>query len=349
MRICHLSYSIGYGGVETLLVNVANWQSKLNHHVTVIVLNDVTEKELLGELDQKIDFINLKRKLGSKSIFFIFKLNYILFKNKFDAVHVHFAGMTKFILGYFKKSIVLHIHSTKNITNYGISNYQKCIVISKSVKNAIETQFNIFDSQILYNGINFDRIKKKTIAIKTDKIISVGRIDNKFKNQEELVKEFSNVQHLIKANLYIVGDGPDMDLLSHLRKKLKLERRLFLLGKKPQRWIYNNLHKYDLFIQSSLSEGLGISAIEASAACVPLILSNIDGHKEIGENGKLCQTYNKNTPGELGKEIIWFYENFNELSKTAFESYNIHKSKFDFESYNKKIISAYQSMIEDSV
>ena len=137
---------------------------------------------------------------------------------------------------------------------------------------------------------------------------------NSVKNQSYIIKEFSKISDTIGANLYLIGTGEDYSFYLELIKNLELKERVFLLGSKSQKWIKNNLCNYDLFIQASLSEGLGLAPIEASAASLPMILSSIEGHLEVSEkqkfiegsrvwlNSKLTKTIQKNKK----TEFKWF-------------------------------------------
>jgi glycosyltransferase involved in cell wall biosynthesis len=344
VKIAHIFYSLEMGGVETLLVNIANWQVLNGYNVTIILINNLYDKNLIKELNEKINIIKLKRSLKSKNPKAIIKLNYYLFVNGYDILHIHSAGIGNIILPIFKAKRVLHVHSTTYITNTKIPKFDKCIAISNSVKKSLRVEYNINDVEVIYNGVNFNRIKKKTSLNISNKIINIGRLDISIKNQNGLIKEFAAIINQIDANLYIVGDGYDKNILLSLIKQLKLEKRVFLLGQKSQSWIQKHLSEYDLLIQASHSEGLGISAIEASAACVPLLLSNVDGHIEISGNEKLCKLFDVNQFGKLGEGILEFYVNPKQNFINALSSYKTQKNRFDFDLCNKKLNVIYQSL-----
>ena len=134
LKIAHIFYSLEIGGVETLLVNIANWQISKGFNVTIILINDLYDIDLIKALDENIDVINLKRRLKSKNPFTIIKLNYFLFINRYDILHIHSAGIGNIILSFLKAKKVLHVHSTTFITNTRIPKFNKCIAISNSVK-----------------------------------------------------------------------------------------------------------------------------------------------------------------------------------------------------------------------
>lgn len=67
MKIVHVTFGFGLGGIETMLHNIANEQVKNGHEILIVVVNDIVNKELKKTLNPKIHFHCLKRKVGSKN------------------------------------------------------------------------------------------------------------------------------------------------------------------------------------------------------------------------------------------------------------------------------------------
>lgn len=344
MKIAHIFYSLTYGGIETLLVSILNWQILNNYNVTIILINNLIDESLKDSLDSRINIIQLNRNPKSKSPVSILKLNFFLIKHNYDILHIHSAAIGNFIQPKLRAKRILHIHSTKQITDLKLPKYDKCIAISQAVKSVLNSEYKINNIDVIYNGIDFNNFVKRNSNSVTNKIICIGRLDTQIKNQNGIINEFSEIKNQINANLYFVGDGPDMDLLKNLIEQLQLNDRVFLLGKKSQSWIQQNLCNYDLFIQASHSEGLGLTAIEAAAASIPLLLSNVDGHIEISENGKLCELFDSSNDRELGNKIINFYKNTDQFFSLASTNRKVHKNKFDVNRFNENIVKTYRSI-----
>lgn len=100
--------------------------------------------------------------------------------------------------------------------------------------------------------------------------ISVGSLIPR-KNMEFLIKEFNAVN---KGSLVILGDGPLMQDL-----KNQAGKNIHLYGNVTN--VPDYLLAADYFVSASLSEGLPNTVLEALAAGVPAILSNIESHVEI--------------------------------------------------------------------
>lgn len=108
MRIVHITYGFGLGGIETMLHNIANEQVKLGHEIHIIVINDIVNDELKSTLASEIHFHCLKRKVGSKNPFFIVFLNHLLLGIHPDVIHLHYSSIARYILlDRLKKDYVL--------------------------------------------------------------------------------------------------------------------------------------------------------------------------------------------------------------------------------------------------
>ena len=91
-------------------------------------------------------------------------------------------------------------------------------------------------------------------------------------------------------------------------------------------------------------KGLGISALEASAANLPILLSNVDGHLEISENGKFCELFDVKSENTLSNKIISIYSNYDHFYSRASENYIFYKKRFSFEKFNKIFLDMYNSV-----
>ena len=78
MKISHIFYSLNYGGIETLIVNVANWQADKGHDVSVILISNIYEKSLIDAINSKVKVVYLGRRKNSKGIMAAGKLNLFL-------------------------------------------------------------------------------------------------------------------------------------------------------------------------------------------------------------------------------------------------------------------------------
>lgn len=170
----------------------------------------------------------------------------------------------------------------------------------------------------IYNGISLNEIKfflteeaKKFINSKIlySKFyilnsILIGTIANLYKNKglEFLVKTMSVIKgQMSNVTLMIIGDGPERKNLEKLIKKYKLKNNVFLLGAIPDAYKY--LKALDLFVLPSIKEGQPWVILEAMAAEVPIVATNIAGIPEMIENGKSGLLVEPADPAALANAI----------------------------------------------
>ena len=340
MNIVHVYYSLNYGGIETLLVNIANWQIKNGNKVTIILVNKTDKEGVIKILDKKVKVIFLNKRSKISALVALLRLNLNLIKVRYDVIHIHAAEIANMIYYSTNSRKILHVHATEGITDTTVPKCDECISISVSVKNILKKQYNI-SSEVIFNGVDFSKFTQKNSKSLSNKIVSIGAL-NSNKNQVGLIKEFYSIHSEISADLHIIGTGNDKKILRALIDELDLTNRVFLLGQKSQQWIQKNLHEYDLFVQASYSEGLGIAAIEASASCVPILLSNIEGHIEVTNNGKLGRLFDLKKDNDLGKKILNFYKDPFKFIDLASKNRNAQNIRFNFEKYNQNILKIYK-------
>lgn len=197
----------------------------------------------------------------------------------------------------------------------------------------------------IYNPFDYEKIKEKAKdytelseeekhLIKKPYICSVGRINEGQKDFTTLINSYKKLvdENKIEENLVIVGDGPDLELLEEYIKKLKLEQRVFFLGRKnnPYVWIDN----CKLFVLSTKFEGLPVVLTESLLLNKKIVVSNCKtGIIEITEKGRYGELFEIGDVKELSKKILITLNKKNEKT----EEYAIKKFNTGFEKLLKII------------
>ena len=317
MKIIHIIFSLPNAGKENMLVDIANEQYNSNNELAIIVINNTVESSIKERINKGIKLFEINRSRSSKSILPVIKL-VILLRIKFraDVIHVHDPEIGKLIRLLCRTPLVLTVHNT-NMDVGPMMKYDKVFAISKSVKLDIESRSKL-KCEVIYNGIRTRDIQKRELFDAPDiyKIILVKRLDYKAKGQDLLVNALN---YLIKnkgiknIRLDLAGEGKSRELIQKLIDDLNLGEYVFLLGNKSREWVYENLHKYDLFVHPSRIEGFGLTVVEAMAARVPVIASDIEGPAEILEYGKHGIMFENDNYKDLALQI----ENAMRLYKTG--------------------------------
>ncbi len=166
-------------------------------------------------------------------------------------------------------------------------------------------------------------------------VIGVGRL-TKEKDFETLIKAFALVKKEIDARLVILGEGEERAKLEKLVKKLGLQNSVWMPG------FVNNPYKYiakaDVFVLSSLYEGLPNVLIEAIAVGTPVISTDcLSGPREILLDGKGGDLVNVGDYYSLAKSIIKYLKN-PQYAKQKWQIAFNHLNRFSFENIKHKWI-----------
>lgn len=62
MKIVHVFWSLSFGGIETMLINIANAQTKLGADVNILIINEQYDDTLMKSLNPDVKVLCLHRK-----------------------------------------------------------------------------------------------------------------------------------------------------------------------------------------------------------------------------------------------------------------------------------------------
>lgn len=97
-----------------------------------------------------------------------------------------------------------------------------------------------------------------------------------------------------KIRLKIFGDGEQKEELIALVKEKKLGDIVTFCGKVPNSQVPEELSKSDVFCAMSHHESFGVAVVEAMAMKVPVVVSDVDGFKEVVKDQETGYIINKN-------------------------------------------------------
>lgn len=179
---------------------------------------------------------------------------------------------------------------TKLVSKFIFSKSDSIITLSKEVEKdllvnyyqkneKIKTIYNICPIELIRNKSK-EKLEENIFKENSFNCITSGRLIT-LKGQWHLIRILAEVRKEIpNIKLFILGKGELEEKLKTLVKDYSLEENVIFLGFKKNPYKYIN--KADLFLFSSLHEGLGNVLIETLAIGTPIISSNcIAGPREI--------------------------------------------------------------------
>lgn len=135
---------------------------------------------------------------------------------------------------------------------------------------------NVIDAEKYLPSDEKRELERAALEITTDMVAvgSVGRIAP-IKNYELVLDALSILKNEgVNAHFYCYGRADNAQYFASLNEKAKLlgiTDRVHFLGNSSE--IFNKLNAFDVFCMTSITEGLGISALEAQANGCPCVLS----------------------------------------------------------------------------
>jgi glycosyltransferase involved in cell wall biosynthesis len=359
IKILYLVTQTDPGGAQKYIHDLASKLDKEKFEVEVGVGEGKQEKWMTDLENQNIQVHKLKhvvRNLKPTHDFLSgFEIYSLLNKTKPDVIHLNSSkiGATGAIAGWVykklrnrKMKIIYTVHGL--VLNEPLPYWQsKYYKISETISGWCEDRIicvSEFDKQsclknkiakpkkliTIHNGIDLDNLNfltkeeaKKKLGIKNQ---SIGTIANLY--------ETKGLIYLIRAakilidrykdlSFIVIGDGTLKETLEQEIKKLDLENNFSLIGKKNNAQQY--LPAFDIFCLPSVKEGLSYTLIEALAAGLPIVTTNVGGNPEIIEDNANGILIKSKKPLELAEAIEKILEN-NEL-KDKFRKNNLEKVK----------------------
>lgn len=307
-------------------------------------MNDTDEERTIKYLDKLrsegvfVHNIQFARKpLSLANISAYKELKKLINSTHFDLIHCHtpvVSIMTRLAAKKARKTgtVVMytchgfHFHNTSPKKNWIVyypiekllSRYCDYIVtINKEDFNRARTFHAKNVRYIPSVGVDINRIKsvtidkteyKKSLGVPPDSILllSIGEMIER-KNHEVIIRALGRLK---QDNLYyaIAGKGPLKVYLQQLATDLGIEDRVIFLDFRKD--ISELCHTADISAFPSKIEGLGLAGIEAMAAGVPLITSNVHGILDYVVDGKTGYAVSPN-------DVAGFVEAIRKLANDA--------------------------------
>lgn len=299
-----------------------------------------------------------------------------------------------FICNAFRKRKIVTIHTFHgNVLNSYFSRFESTLIlwierlmakltdviiaISKSQKWELSNVYRIgHANKILNIKLGFDLNPFRTARRKKDRVrkqfcisdgeVLIGIIGRMvpIKNQKMFLdagKHLMDRQQNRMVKFLIVGDGEKRQFLEDYAVRLGIKDKVVFTGwEKDLSKIYADL---DVLALTSLNEGTPVSVIEAMAACVPVVATEVGGIKDllgkiqtvqpdhgafkICERGILCP---KDNPKAFSKALSYVLESgylknkerFRKASDYVVENYSMERLVTDIESLYENLVASKQ-------
>lgn len=354
MKIVHVVECFA-GGVFSFLSNLTNELDKEEYIVIYGINRDNTPSDFREKFPPNTKFIPWKS--ASRSLNPLTDLKalwelYIILKkiDDIDIIHLHsskagFLGrIVSFLLGKSSRTIYtphaisflrLDVSPKKRKIFIWMERFAsffggKIVACSQSEKEAIEEQ-GIKNVTFINNGIKKLQIEKKVNTSDKTTIISVGRLS--IQKNPKLFNDIA-LEFIDNPNIQFIWCG-DGELKSELTSP-----NIKCTGWIERKELENYLSYADIYLSTSLWEGLPLSVLEAMSIGLPVVLSDCVGNRDLVDNNgflyinKIEAIKNIN---ELLKNKIW-------INKKGHNSKIIVENNFNMRNMAISYLNIYKGM-----
>lgn len=228
---------------------------------------------------------------------------------KHRAKVIHASGVKATLVGRIAARMVgaeaiVHVHDL-DYPSFGVSALHRVFARPKDiglcVSNAV--QDNTADGyhiardrlRVVYNGVRLDHVRnvpantrarvRQSLNLSPDRVViaMVARL-YPVKGHKGMLQMMPTIAKACpNVTLMIVGDGPERASLEILVEQLDLREHVLFVGHRND--VPEMLAAADMAVMPSLSEGLGVAAIEALAAGKPTVAFDTGGLREVVTDG----------------------------------------------------------------
>ena len=376
-KICHISGTTLPGGGPEHIYQLLKRLNRNEWEVIICTSNDGSYWDKFNSL--KVLTYNLP--LRQLSLFIAFKLLAILRKEKPDLIHTHGRGPGLYgrIIG--KVLNIPVVHTFHGFHYEDLSPLTRWLHLATETFLTLLTDQHIFvstgeknrarvvkfldeeNSRIIHNGVDHEYIHDLSAIRKTvfksigcedwenNKILgTISRLSPE-KGVLNLLSAFaSTVKRIPDLRLIIVGGFPEEHRDYYLKavgliEKENLSGHVRILGYRQD--ALKILKCMDFFISPSLSEGLPISILEAFAAEIPTIATEITGNKDVVRNsvfGVLAEPDSVEGLSQAIAKMVQLEQHDRDILKR--NAYNRVKNHFSIEEMAGKTVLLYNQVLK---
>lgn len=297
--IAHFIETDVAGGAEQVLIDLARYANSMPHNFQSVVLHFdhpwISEQCKLYGIEQLVIPFRKNFKSTIRLPLFAWEFGNWLKKKQIDLLHSHLFGpVTGGALGasvariphvgtlhdiYMIEEKPARIHLVKLAALLGT----RLVTVSRNMEQFYRARasFPGKSMRTIYNGVELDAsFSSSSNEKKLATIICVGRLVS-LKNVDLIIKAVLAVAQDYEVQLYVLGEGPERQYLESL---VPPESKTTIHFAGVSNDVLSWLQKSDIFVQFSSTEGLSRSIIEAAAAGLPSVVSDVGGNCEIVEN-----------------------------------------------------------------
>jgi len=271
----------------------------------------------------------------------------------YDVIFLHQSYPSYFLLTKKpNKPVILYYHGASNRIqriNFKISmmlyknRISKIMSVSQAGINQMIKMIGNISAHVIYNGVDTDFYNPelpKPYKQGVPQLLFVSAL-RPYKKVSLLI---GSMPKLLKkypsAHLQIVGTGEEKPSLENLIKKLKLEKNVELTGRIDDDELKLRYSSCDVYVSASTFEVCPVPTLEAMACGKPLVLFDIEPHREIIKISNAGKTFSFEKNSDFLKILDEVYKNKDSFKTSALKFAKSH----DWKSITKQLIENFEKL-----
>jgi L-malate glycosyltransferase len=328
--ICQLVHTLNVGGAELLARQFAD-AARDQFDFVFVCLDEAGE--MAGDLAGRGYGVEVLERRPGLDLGCAWRLGRVLRKNGVELIHAHqyapfFYAMLARAMGVRRLPIIFTEHGRdypdyprpkrKLANRLLMRQLDRPIAVGNCVRDALIQNEGLPPDrvEVIYNGVDVSRYDpqrslreavRKELGYEQGEILvmQVARLNWLKDHPTALAAMAQLAKDCPQARLMLVGDGEERPALEKLTDELGLRSVVRFLGTRSD--VARLLQAADIFLLSSISEGIPLTIIEAIATGLPCVATRVGGIAEVivaGETGRLADARDADALAERLRELI---------------------------------------------